>query len=73
MGAGVSTSRSTLVLNSGLKVKKPFASLSITVRPAPAVRNVGAVIFWKGFHDVYNFRNTASKKCLKVGGRSLLF
>ena len=67
MGAGVSTSRSTLVLNSGLKVKKPFASLSITVRPAPAVRNVGAVIFWKCFHYVNYLWDAPRKKGLKLG------
>jgi hypothetical protein len=29
--------------------------------PPPPVRNVGAVVLRKGFHNVYNFRNAASK------------
>ena len=60
-------SSSTLVLKLGLKVKKPFASLSITVRPAPAVRNVGPVIFWKCFHNVNNLWDAPGKKGLELG------
>ena len=70
MGAGVSTSMSTLVLNLGWKVRKPFnAALSITVRPAPAVRNVGAVIFWKCFHYVNYLWDAPRKKGLELGKR----
>ena len=70
VGAGVSTSMSTLVLNLGWKVRKPFnAALSITVRPAPAVRNVGAVIFWKCFHYVNYLWDAPRKKGLELGKR----
>ena len=44
------------------------------MRPAPAVRNVGAVIFWKCFHNVNNLWDAPGKKGLELGklGQSLV-